>query len=243
MPDVPELDFEGALIEIWLGLSSAAYHLAYVRVYSQTDALQTNANILSKQDKALREATQVDVVICRAHLAAFFWQLDHVFESLRTAIARGKKEHSGLQYFWEYEKRLKKIEQKTLRKEINIYRNTGHEIPAIIGCAWDGNGQFVRHFLPSLLGNERKEELDLITQLKQYFEFVVNEWLDFVPNGLKNKFPRSFSFPITIPNSYLAKLSPELEGTPQLVVSMEPFHLGSEVAQTVDGDIKGRPTV
>ena len=41
MPDVPKLDFVGALAEIWFQINYAAYHLAYVRVYSQSDALRT----------------------------------------------------------------------------------------------------------------------------------------------------------------------------------------------------------
>ena len=41
------------------------------------------------------------------HLAAFFWQIDHVFEALRTAITRGQKEHGELKYFWEVGTRLK----------------------------------------------------------------------------------------------------------------------------------------
>lgn len=89
MPDVPEIDFVGAMCEIWSGINYAAYHLAYVRVYLQTAALRTEAAHIREQEQILRDMAQVDVVICRAHLAAFFWQLDHVFEALRTATTRG----------------------------------------------------------------------------------------------------------------------------------------------------------
>ena len=41
MPDVPKFDFVDALSEIWVQISFAAYHMAYVRVYSQSDALRT----------------------------------------------------------------------------------------------------------------------------------------------------------------------------------------------------------
>src|SRR5205823_954385 len=122
MPDVPEPDFVGSLCEIWSGINYAAYHLAYVRVYLQTAALQTDVEQLRKQEQAVRDNTQVDVLICRAHLAAFFWQLDHVFEALRIAIKRGQKEHSDLN-FWDFEKRLQEIEQTPIYQEINAYRN------------------------------------------------------------------------------------------------------------------------
>lgn len=73
MPDVPDVDFVGSLIEIWMGINNAAYHLAYVRVYLQTAALQTRADELRKLEQSFRDQTQVDVVICRTDLAAFFW--------------------------------------------------------------------------------------------------------------------------------------------------------------------------
>src|SRR5689334_23323005 len=96
MPDVPPLDFVGSLAEIWFTVGYAAYHLAYVRVYLQTVALQTDIDELRQQEQSLREATQADVIVCRAHLAALFWQLEHVFEALRAAVTRGKKEHPDL---------------------------------------------------------------------------------------------------------------------------------------------------
>jgi hypothetical protein len=224
MPDVPDMDFIGALCEIWSGLNYAAYHLAYVRVYSQTAALQTDVDQLRKQEQVLRDMTQADVVICRAHLAAFFWQLDHIFEALKIAVTRGQKEHPAQQYFWSAEKRLKEIEQMTVPQEINAYRNKGHEVPAIIGCAWEKKGgKFLHHFLPTILGHEQKESIDMNTQLQQYFEFVADEWLSFVPDDLKDKFPRSFKFTVTVPNSYVGDLPPELKGVPQLEVSIEAY--------------------
>jgi hypothetical protein len=225
MPDVPEPDFVGALCEIWSGLSYAAYHLCYVRVYLQTAALQTDVDQLRNQEQILRDMTQVDVIICRAHLASFFWQLDHIFEALRGAVTRGQKEHSDLKYFWSWEKRLDEIEREDVRQEISAYRNKGHDIPAIIGCAWEKKGgKFLYHFLPTIAGRQGKEPIDMNTQLQQYFEFVANVWLSFVPGDLKSKFPRSFGFPVTIPNSYLGELPPELRRPPQLEVSMEAYN-------------------
>jgi hypothetical protein len=46
MPDIPDLDFVGALVEMWFVVSYAAYHLAYVRVYLQTAALQTHVDVM-----------------------------------------------------------------------------------------------------------------------------------------------------------------------------------------------------
>jgi hypothetical protein len=224
MPDIPEVDFVGALCEIWSGINYAAYHLAYVGVYLQTSALQTDVDQLRKQEQVLRDKTQVDLLICRTHLAAFFWQLDHVFESLRIAIKRGQKEHPAEKYFWTCEKRLEEIEQTAARREISAYRNKGHEIPAIIGCAFDEKGgKFLHHFLPSILGHEQKESNNMIASLREYFESVADVWLSFAPSDLKDRFPRSFKFPVTVPHSFLGELPPGLEAVPQLEVSIEAY--------------------
>jgi hypothetical protein len=99
MPDVPKQDFVDALAEIWFQINFAAYHMAYVRVYSQSEALRTATNVLREQDQDVRNHVQIDIVICRSHLAAFFWHLEHVFEALRTAITRGQKEYPEARYF------------------------------------------------------------------------------------------------------------------------------------------------
>jgi hypothetical protein len=54
-----------------------------------------------------------------------------------------------------------------------------------------------------------------IVQLQTYFEYVVNLWLSFVPEPLKSKFPRNFSFPVTVPFFYQGDLPPELGPAPQ----------------------------
>lgn len=220
-PDVPDLDFVGALCEIWSGINYAAYHLAYVRVYLNSSALQTEAAQIRNQEQVLRDMAQIDVVICRAHLAAFFWQLDHVFEALRAATTRGQKEHPNLQYFWSCEKHLVEIDEMPIREEIRAYRNKGHDIPAIIGCWWDRKGgKFLYHFLPTLTGHEKQEHIDMNIQLQRYFEFVANVWFSFAPGDYKHKFPRDFAFPITIPNTYLGVLPPELKDARQLEVRL-----------------------
>jgi len=224
IPDVPDVDFVGALCEIWLTFNSAAYHLAFVRVYLQTAALQTDAEHLRKKEQALRDMIQADVVICRAHLAAFFWQLDHVFEALRISVTRGQKEHADLRYFWSYERRLQEIEEMAERRQISAYRNKAHELPGIIGCSWDKKGgKFLHHFLPSVVGHPPNESNEMNAQLQQYFEFVANVWLSFAPSDLKSKFPRNFQFTVTVPNSYIGELLPELENAPQLSVSIEAY--------------------
>ncbi len=70
MPDVPQMDFVGSMVEIWFALNCVAYHLAFVRVYLQTAALQTKASEMAKLEEDLRNTAQADLVICRAHLAA-----------------------------------------------------------------------------------------------------------------------------------------------------------------------------
>jgi hypothetical protein len=127
-----------------------------------------------------------------------------------------------VKYFWDFEKRLQEIEQLPNYREINAYRNNAHEIPAIIGCAWEKKGgRFLHHFLPSIAGREKKEDIDMNTQLQRYFEFAANAWLSFAPGDFKEKFPRNFKFTVTVPHSFLGELPPELKGAPQLEVSIE----------------------
>ncbi len=235
MPDVPDPDFVDALSEIWFGINYAAYHLAYVRVYLQTAALQTHVDKLKAQEQAIRDQMQTDVVICRSHLAAFFWQIDHVFEALRTAITRGQKEHSKLRYFWKWEEDLVRIEENPLRKQISDYRNKGHQIPAIIGREWEREGgKFIRHVLPRIDGHEPKELIDMNTQLQLYFEFAANVWLSFAPGDFKDKFPRNFRFPVTVPHSFIGELPPELRSISQLEVSIEAYSREDEARKRRD---------
>lgn len=222
MPGVPKLDFVGALSEIWFNINYAAYHLAYVKVYLQTAALQMPVEKIRKEEHDFRNDTQVDLIICRAHLAGFFWQLDHFFEALRTAVTRGQKEQPEEQYFWKYEKNLDKFEEGPVRQEIKAYRNKSHELPAIIGCAWTAEGKFDHHFLPTIEGHEPKEATHLDAELHKYFEFVAGVWLWFAPSELKSQFPRDFKFPVTVPHSFVGELPKELEGNVrQLEVHLE----------------------
>jgi hypothetical protein len=226
MPDVPKQDFDDALAEIWFPISYVAYHLAYVRVYSQSVALRTKADEVGDMDQAARDNAQVDLVICRTHLAAFFWHLEHVFEALRTAVTRGQKEHPKLEYFWTYVPRLDEIDGCSIRQEIKDYRNMGHQTPAIIGCKWDEEGRFLHNFLPTIGGHTPKEDIDLYTQLQQYFEFAANVWIEFLPVGLKEKFPRDFKFPVSVPHLFRGELPPELRGAPHLEVSIQSYSRG-----------------
>lgn len=223
MPDVPKLDLSGALAEIWSQLNYAAYHLAYVQVYSQSAALRTNIEIIRAQEQDTRNYAQVDVLICRTHLAAFFWQLEHIFEALNTAITRGKQEYPEEKYFWSYGSRLAVIEQYAVRQEIKAYRNMAHQSPAIIGCKWNEGGHFLHHFLPTISGHQPQEDVDLNTRLKQYFEFVANIWLEFAPGYFKDIYPRDFRFPVTVPYLFQGEIPKELNGTPQLEVLVQSF--------------------
>jgi hypothetical protein len=223
MPDVPKLDLTGSLAEIWFQVSYAAYHMAYVRVYSQSAALRTKVEQVRRGDEELRTHAQTDVVICRTHLAAFFWYLDHAFEALRTAISRGQREHPDLKYFWEFERQLNELEETAIRAEIKDYRNMSHENPGIIGCNWDANHHFLHHFLPVISGHERTAGLELNEQLQQYFEFVVNVWLDFVPGDFKEAFPRDFCFPVTVPYMFTGELPQGVGSSPQLHVTLQSY--------------------
>jgi hypothetical protein len=223
LPDVPKRDLTGALAEIWFSINYAAYHLAFVHVYSQSAALRTNNEELRKQNQQVRDNVQTDVVICRSHLAAFFWHLEHVFEALRTAITRGQKEHLGVPYFWAYAKRLEAFEKMTIREEIRDYRNMGHQKPGAIGCKWDDKHNFVHHFLPTISGHDPKEDIDMNARLQEYFEFAANVWFDFAPGDFKEAFPRDFKFPVTVPYEYVGEPSEEIGSTPRLEVRIVPY--------------------
>ena len=169
----------------------------------------------------IRNEAQVDVFICRAHLAALFWQLQHVFESIGTAVTRGQKEHADKEYFWLYEKRLEELKQSPIGQEITAYRNMSHENPAIIGCHWESKGgKFQFHFLPLLSGYEARAPIELNAHLQQFFEFVVNVWFEFAPNHYAEKFPRDFKFPVTVPNTFIGELPPELKDHRQFEVEL-----------------------
>jgi hypothetical protein len=226
MPDVPEQDFVDGLAEIWFQINFAAYHMAYVRVYSQSEALRTAANILREQEQDVRNHVQIDIVICRSHLAAFFWHLEHVFEALRTAITRGQKECPEARYFWGYEKRLDELEALRIRQEIKDYRNMGHQQPAIIGSRWTADHRFLHHFLPTIGGHAPQEDVEMTMRLNQYFEFAANVWLEFAPGDFKDKFPRDFRFPVTVPYLFGGELPVEFTGIPQLEVTVECYNKG-----------------
>jgi hypothetical protein len=225
MPDVPPPNFVGAMCEIWFTVNYAAYHLAYTRVYLQTRAMQTHVDDLRLDEQAIKDQSQVDVIICRSHLASFFWELHHVFESMEIAIKRGQKEQPRLRFFYTQEKALEKLRQTAIPKEIEGYRNEGHNIPAIIGQKWEEKGgKFMYHFLPSLKGHGSKDSIELNKQLQVYFDYAVNLWLAFLPENYKATFPRNFSFPVTVPFSFVGELPVDLQDdVRQLQVSLEAF--------------------
>jgi len=225
MADVPPPDFVGMMCEIWFTVNYAAYHLAYTRVYLQTRAMQTHVDDLRLDEQAIKDQGQVDVIICRSHVASFFWQLHHVFEAMEIAIKRGQKEYPKLKYFYTQEKALEEVRQTDIPKEIEAYRNESHNIPAIIGQKWEEKGgKFMYHFLPSLKGHEPKDSVELNKQLQVYFEYVVNLWLAFLPEPNKATFPRNFSFSVTVPFSFLGELPAEMQGdVRQLQVNLEAF--------------------
>ena len=51
MPDVPKLDLTGSLAEIWFQVSYAAYHMAYVRVYSQSELRTKVEQVLGENEE------------------------------------------------------------------------------------------------------------------------------------------------------------------------------------------------
>jgi len=55
--------------------------------------------------------------------------------------------------------KLQTIRQSAIPREIDAYRNEGHNIPAIIGQQWNADGNFVHHFLPRSRGTKPRNRL------------------------------------------------------------------------------------
>jgi hypothetical protein len=51
--------------------------------------------------------------------------------------------------------------------------------------------------------------------------------LSFAPGDFKEKFPRDFSFPVTVLHTFIGELPPELQSVPQLSVEIVAFNLPS----------------
>src|SRR5260370_24208844 len=166
MPDVPNPDYVGAVCEIWFTVNYAAYHLAYTRVYLQTRSMETAVEKLRLDEQSIRDQGQVDLIICRSHLASFFWQLDHVFEALDIAIKRGQKDYPKERFFYSQEQALKRIRQAPIPKEVASFRNGGHNIPPIIGHKREETGGKLLHpFFPSIEGHAPNDSIDRKDQL------------------------------------------------------------------------------
>jgi hypothetical protein len=70
---------------------------------------------------------------------------------MEAAINRGKKEYPDQAYFYTQGQLLEQIRQTSIPKEIEAYRNEGHNIPAIIGQKWEEGGKFLHHFFVVVL--------------------------------------------------------------------------------------------
>ena len=220
MPDVPSPNFIDLLAETWFPLSYAAYHMAYVRIYTQSNMFLYKKEVMHQQKEDVRVGAQEDLVICRANLSAFFMQLEHVFESVRRTVKKFKKDLPN--FFVAFEPWLDEQEKLAMRLEIRDYRNHGHQIPAIIGAKWDG--ETLSHlFLPHIDGHAVQDDVELNERLRRYFEFTANIWLKLIPNGLEDTFPLDFNYPVTIPALYAGELPPGLENVRQLFVTVKAF--------------------
>lgn len=189
---IPKIAFADAATEIWQCLGYCAFHAAHVLVYLQSDALRIPKPDVDKfiltlppdQQEDTRARFQSDMMTCRAHLAAFFWQLDHIFESLLLALRRGRDENKvDMRTYVLAERFIKKQQSSTIGEEISLYRNASHQVPGIAARWHESNtGKFLFHFLP-----EPGEEFDrenppaeiaqtparkMEEQLHSYFEFV-----------------------------------------------------------------------
>ena len=90
MPDVPDPDFAGNLWRI--GSASTMLLTTWHMSESICRLLPFKPMLIRQKTKNSWFAIMsADVVICRTHLAASFWQINHIFETLRAAITRVKR--------------------------------------------------------------------------------------------------------------------------------------------------------
>lgn len=68
----------------------------------------------------------------------------------------------------------------------------------------------------------------MIVQLRSYFELVAAAWFSFAPGDFKDKFPRDFKFPVTVPYTFVGTLPPGMEDVPQLEVAVEAYQKEDE---------------
>ena len=110
----------------------------------------------------------------------------------------------------------------------------GHQVPAIIGAAWDGKGRFLHHFLPTIIGHQPQEDFDMNARLQRYFEFAANVWLEFAPGSFKERFPRDFWFPVTVPYLFGGEIPKEYNKVPQLYVSVRSYNCDNHTEGVVE---------
>jgi hypothetical protein len=214
---IPPITFEGALLEVWHSLTYCAYHGAYVMAYLQTDALRVSKSkidtFLQGQPQEVRDRYQNDVTLGRAHLSSFFWNLDHIFESLRLAIKRGRESGDlDPRTYILLEKKIADAKNSTEGREINIYRNAAHKVPGVI-ARWGTDNWFGCHFLPEIGDELTPDEIKAATpqpaqtledKLHAYFLFVANLCSGILKQTIPKewKLPATFTFPVTIPTSF-----------------------------------------
>jgi hypothetical protein len=115
----------------------------------------------------------------------------------------------------------------------------GHQTPALIGSKSDEKGDFLHHFFPTISGHTPQEEVEMNTRLQQYFEFAANVWLEFAPGDFKEKVPRDFRFPVTVPVLFAGDLPEELKGKPQLEVQVNSHDKSAGSIEPASEDIAG----
>jgi uncharacterized protein YqgV (UPF0045/DUF77 family) len=227
-------DFDGMIAEIWHTLNVCIYHIAYVRIYSNTGAMRLAGSrrahaAIQPLSQDERELLQEDAIVFRAHFAGALWQLRHVVELLGKAYKLCEKE--GIVTADQRDKLAKALADDPIADEVRVYRNMSHEFSGVVITIHDGTDAFIAHVLPPLDAKSPEQsapldeaeiqkavqERELIMKLEAYCTHLGGycEGLFKVieANHKMAVIPRSQGFSVTVPHSYQGQL-PQL---PQVI--------------------------
>lgn len=238
--------------EIWQGMDACLYHAAHINVYAQTFAAQiagsTKAAQLQTFQQEDKNRLQEDLVVFRANLAGFLWQMSHLIELIKTAYKRCKE--ASIIDAAQQDQLVFECENDSVLNEIIKYRNLSHQFAGVIITIHDGvTHEFVAHVLPALDGSDMRYEKqerpldvneiknrELATRVQVYCNHLggycerLFRLLEAVFGA--DVFPRSRGVLVPIPHSYLGDIP---EGATNLLY----WQIKGEIGENKHDDGKG----
>jgi hypothetical protein len=257
--DFPRADFEGTACEIWQGLNASFYHMAYVKTYADTIAMHTAGSnckqeIIEAMSETERDCLQEDLVIFRAHFAAYLWQLCHLRELVRESYRRLKEETVISQS--RYDTLLAAIDADPIVEEIREYRNMSHQRAGVIVTLHDTKtNQFQGHFFPPLheTAPTQKKEVSVDDELREReLNMKLNTFYGNMAGYCQGLFKiidakynarvltRTQGFSVTVPYSYNGKLP---EGAKDVIYVRDHHDDSPPVSSSAEIQTKDDPSV